>query len=438
MADEQQPITVLLVDDEENILKALQRLLMDEDVEIETATSGEAALEKMKTLSNVGLIVSDQRMPGMNGAEFLGRSQEYAPLALRILLTGYSDINATIDAINTGGAYRYLSKPWNDDELVQTIRDGVRQYALIAENKRLNDIIVKQNAELQEWNTNLKERVLQQTTAIRKKSEEVQAALEHVREDYQGMITALSSLVEMRGEDVRHHARKVAELAVNAARELGIAGEELETIRIAALLHDIGEIGIPERILMQPPEAMDMEDFSIYSLHPVRSQMALVNISGLRKAGTLIRHHHEKYDGSGYPDRLAGEAIPLGSRILAFADQIDRAARTATGEVAETVMSRLEMDLGTRFDPSLMRVFRKIAKYAYFSMSSGEAPKDIELELRPEEIKPGMTLSRSVVSGSGMLLLYRGVALDETMVRAICSYYELDPPKRGVYVLTKH
>jgi hypothetical protein len=189
---------------------------------------------------------------------------------------------------------------------------------------------------------------------------------------------------------------------------------------------------------MQPPEAMNIEDFSIYSLHPVRSQMALVNITGLRKAGSLIRHHHEKYDGSGYPDRIAGEAIPLGSRILAFADQIDRAARTASGDVAETVMARLEMDLGTRFDPSLVRVFRKIAKYAYFSMSSGEVPKDVELELRPEEVKPGMILSRSVVSGSGMLLLYRGIALDDTMVRAICSYYELDPPKRGVYVLTKH
>jgi hypothetical protein len=166
--------------------------------------------------------------------------------------------------------------------------------------------------------------------------------------------------------------------------------------------------------------------------------MALVNIAGLRKAGTLIRHHHERYDGKGYPDRLAGEAIPLGSRILAFADQIDRAARIASGGVADSVLARLELDLGTRFDPSLMRVFRKIAKYAYFAMSSGDAPKDIEQELRPEAVKPGMTLSRSLVSGSGMLLLYHGILLDDTMVRAIRSYYELDPPKRGVYVLTKH
>src|ERR1039457_592901 len=122
MPDSQQRITVLLVDDEENILRALQRLLMDEDFDIETATSGEAALEKLQTLDNVGLIVSDQRMPGMNGSEFLGRSQEYFPHAQRILLTGYSDINATIEAINKGGAGRYLSKPWDDDDLIQAIR----------------------------------------------------------------------------------------------------------------------------------------------------------------------------------------------------------------------------------------------------------------------------------------------------------------------------
>lgn len=103
MSDIQQAVTLLLVDDEEFILNSIKRLLMDEQLDVATATSGEAALELLRELQNVGLIISDQRMPGMNGAEFLGRSQEYAPHALRILLTGYSDINATIDAINKGG-----------------------------------------------------------------------------------------------------------------------------------------------------------------------------------------------------------------------------------------------------------------------------------------------------------------------------------------------
>jgi response regulator RpfG family c-di-GMP phosphodiesterase len=439
MSDELQRITVLLVDDEENILRSLQRLLMDEEFEIELATSGEAALEKLRNLENVGLIVSDQRMPGMNGAEFLGRSQEIAPHAVRILLTGYSDISATIAAINQGGASRYLSKPWNDDELVQVIRDAVRQYALIAENIRLNSVIARQNEELQEWNSNLKARVLQQTTAIRKKSEEVQSALEQVREDYHGMIAVLSGFMEMRGEDVLQHARKVTELSVNVAREMNLPADVIETIKTAGLLHDIGEIGISDRILMQTPENMSRDDFSVYSQHPIRGQMALINIEGLRPVGTLIRHHHENFDGSGYPNGLAGEAIPLGSRIIGFADKLTHISRGVSGDIAEASMGRIELMLGSFLDPALFRIFKKIAKYSFFTESSPDHSKltVLEYELRPEELKEGMTLSRSLISGTGMLLLYRGLELDTKKIQAIRNYYELDAPKKGIFVKAK-
>ncbi|WP_291316625.1 response regulator [Desulfuromonas sp.] len=107
-------IHVLFVDDEKSILNALQRLLMEEDYEVITANSGEEGLEILREEERIGLIVSDQRMPGLSGAQFLEQAKEMAPEALRIMLTGYADINATIDAINKGGACRYISKPWDD------------------------------------------------------------------------------------------------------------------------------------------------------------------------------------------------------------------------------------------------------------------------------------------------------------------------------------
>jgi response regulator RpfG family c-di-GMP phosphodiesterase len=128
MAHEQQRITVMLVDDEENILRSLQRLLMDEDFDIVTATSGDVALEKLKALENVGLIVADLRMPGMNGTEFLRRSREVFPNAQRTFLTGFSDIKTALEALTTGGACRYLSKPWDDGELLSAIREQVELY----------------------------------------------------------------------------------------------------------------------------------------------------------------------------------------------------------------------------------------------------------------------------------------------------------------------
>ena len=435
MAADFSSITILLVDDEENILRALKRLLVDEDFTVETALSGEAALEKLKTLENVGLIMSDQRMPGMSGAEFLGRSQEYVPDAVRILLTGYSDINATIDAINLGGASRYLSKPWNDDEVVQVVRDAVRHYALIAENKRLNGIIAQQNEELQEWNNNLKGRVLQQTTAIRLKCEEVHAALEVSRTSFNGIIESLSAMVELRGKRRHQHSRNVAQLATGAAIELGIKGDELETIRIASLLHDIGEIGISERILQMVPETMNQEEFQEFSMHPVRAQLLLDNIVELRPAALLIRHHHEHFDGTGFPDKISGEEISLGARIIAFADLIDKSSMKLFENVAEQALARACLYLDTYLDPSLQNAFKNCVRSCYKSEATPrQAAASVLVELRPKELRSGMLLGKDLYSGSGLLLLQKGISLDLVQIIAIKRYYEIDPTDTGVFV----
>ncbi len=436
MSETEQAVTLLLVDDEEYILSALRRLLMDEELDVVTAVSGEDGLEKLRDLQNVGLIISDQRMPGMNGAEFLGRSQEYAPHALRILLTGYSDISATIDAINRGGACRYISKPWNDEELVQTIRDAVRQYNLQNENRRLNAIVQQQNEELKEWNQNLKSRVLEQTTAIRQRNEELHALLAKIKNNYTGVITAFSGLVEMQGGRRHKHARMVADLSVKAAKELGLKNSEIESLKIAALLHDIGEFGISEDVLAMSAEAMSLEELKRYQQHPLRAQVIIDDIEDLRPVGVLIRHHHEHFDGSGFPDGLAGEAIPLGSRIIAYADHIDKVARDCVTNVVEQSLARTGLMLGTVLDPALSTAFRKVTKYVYFSV--GQCDGDmVEIELPPKELKLGMQLSRDVCSESGILLLTRGSILDDSMVVAIQRNYSIDPPEHGVFVMAK-
>jgi len=436
MNDIDRNIQVLLVDDEENILKSLQRLLMEEEFEVHIASSAEQGVTTLKHLDNVGLIVSDQRMPGMNGSEFLQYCHEVVPDALRILLTGYSDISATIDAINKGGAYRYISKPWNDDELVQTLRDAVRQYSLLMENRRLNEIVRQQNEELQEWNRNLKGRVLEQTTAIRQKNEELHGLLKRVQEDYDAIIAVFSGLVELHGGKLRQHSRNVADLSVNAARELGISGNDLEAIRIAALLHDIGEIGIPERVLSRDRDAMNADELKQYQQHPIRGQVAIDAIEGLRPAGLLIRHHHENLDGSGFPDRLVGDAIPLGARIIAFADHIDKASETCRGDVADQALIKAGLGVGTRLDPSLQQAFRKVARNTYVSLGV-EVKELVEVELDPKELKEGMLLSRDVSSASGILLLSRGIQLDATQLGAIRRNYRLDAPPHGVFVLVR-
>lgn len=427
--------TVLFVDDEENILRSLVRLTMDEEYTVVTANSGQQALELLASMQEIALIVSDQRMPGMNGAEFLEKSRVIAPEAIRMLLTGYSEITAAVDSINKGGASRYLSKPWNDDDLLQTLRGAVETWKLGRENKRLQAVVQAQNEELKQWNENLKNRVLQQTTAIRKKADDLNEALLQLKQNYSGMISAFSSLVEMRGPRMHKHSRNVAELAAAAAREYGLMPHEQETIRIAALLHDIGEISLPDRMFGIFPEAMSPDDFRLYCQHPVRAQMAIDHIADLRPAGVLIRHHHENVNGSGFPDRLAGEQIPLGARILAYADQLDRAI--SGNDSPEQALARIELTLEIKLDPALQKVFRKVLRYTYVSMPEYGSDAAIELEFHPAELKTGMLLSRDVYSGTGLLLLNRGVTLDEAMIASIKRYYELDPPEHGIFAFVQ-
>jgi response regulator RpfG family c-di-GMP phosphodiesterase len=431
-----QKFHVLLVDDEENILKSLCRLLMDtEDLIVMTASSGEEGLEVLKENPGIALIVSDQRMPGMSGAEFLEKSRQIIPEAVRMVLTGYADINATMDAINKGGAARYITKPWDDGMLVQTIRDGVRQFSLQQENRRLTAIVEQQNEKLAEWNTGLKARIMEQTKVIRKQNEDLAERNSQIQRSFKGTIEAFSRLTELRGSTQRNHARNVTELALNCAREQGVTDKELETIRIAALLHDIGEIGIPEAVLSKKLRQMTQNEQRIYLQHAVRGQTTIDTVEELRDAGNIVRHHHEHYNGKGYPDGLQGDAIPLGARIIALADFVDRELGDQRGEEAiDGVLDRATLQLGILFDSKLLPSIRRHAHFLYFYLEN-RLKNGLESELKPDQLEDGLEVSRDLFSGTGLMLVAKGTVLDRHKIETIRRYYLLDPPERGIFAI---
>ncbi|HIJ94302.1 MAG TPA: response regulator [Desulfuromonadales bacterium] len=423
-------VTILLVDDEENILKALQRLLMDEDFDIETATSGEAALEKLQTLENVALIVSDQRMPGMNGAEFLGRSQELVPHAQRILLTGYSDINATIEAINKGGARRYISKPWDDEELVQAIRDAVDFYLKGSENRHLNEIISTQKQELEEWNSNLKKRLLQSAATIREQTQVLQTF------DDKGPLLlvykAFDGFFDGIGERSVVHARTVSTLVTDVVRKMGLDAGKLATLRLAALLHDVGKFGTLANGMHKHLEEMTESEAQEYRQHPLRGEKMFSHLDELASILPLIRSHHEAYDGSGFPDRLRGEQIPLGARLIAIADFIEKSARSVDDNRAGYAMMNVTYYAGTLLDPLLVPAFRDIVNLVY---ADGKKTGSIaEVEVNYMDVVSGMLTSRDVIGANGVLLIKRGIVLDAAGVALIQSQYKKNPPQHGIFI----
>jgi len=424
---------VLFVDDEENILKSLKRLLVDEEIEILTATSGEEGLALLRETEEVGLIVSDQRMPGLSGADFLRLSREIAPDALRIILTGYADLNATVDAINKGGAYRYISKPWDDEEMIRIIRDADRQCRLIAENKRLSALVRKQNEELKEWNGNLKGRVLEQTAVVRIRSDELRELNERVRKNYEDCLAAFSALVELRDRETESHSRNVAQISVMVAEKLDLSAAEIEVIKVASLLHDIGKIGISDTLLRGDPAGMSRAELDEYRQHAVRGQAAIDSIEDLRPAGIVIRHHHENFDGSGFPDRLEKVDISVGARIIALADYFDRIYATKRVDNAlEMTLQEIQGELGRKFDPAIFPMLEQAVRKRYAKVLSRTGM--VEMELNAKELREGMVIARDVRSGTGLLLLGVGERLDAKQVSVLRRYYQIDPPKKGILV----
>lgn len=193
---------ILLVDDEKGILKSLTRLLKELEIDLTTVTSGAEALEIIKD-QEVSLIISDQRMPGMTGVELLGQCREVSPNTIRILLTGYADIDATVDAINTGAVRYYLNKPWDDDFLISRIRDSLELFETTAENLRLTELTKKQNQKLLEFTHDLQQKVDEQTAEIKTQHKEL-------KKSFMETIKAFSTIVGLRLRNVAAHSQRVA------------------------------------------------------------------------------------------------------------------------------------------------------------------------------------------------------------------------------------
>ncbi len=350
----QQPLNILCVDDDENVLKALTRLFRSESFQVLTAVSGREGLAILKRTENVVVILSDQQMPEMTGTLFLREAGKLFPESFRMLLTGYREATAAIDAINQGGVQRYLTKPWNDDELLQAVRDGVQRYLLSQENRRLTTVLQLERDELAEWNSNLKKRLLQQSAQIRKQLAEARPQSGADRKAGEVIVARLVDLLDQCYSRIGKHSRTVAALAESMAETLKLPSTQCEEIKSAAFLHDIGKLGLPDRLLSRGTELMNADDVKEYRTHSVRGMTIVDKHEELREVAILIRHHHEAYNGQGFPDGLRGERIPLGSRIIALADYAENCfTKEGTPSAKYLVTKTITGEMGRLFDPEL-------------------------------------------------------------------------------------
>jgi putative nucleotidyltransferase with HDIG domain len=339
---------VLFVDDEVNILKAVKRLLRNEPWEVLCAGRPQEALELLDT-SAVQVVVSDQRMPEMSGVDLLAAVRERHPDVVRMMLTGYTEMNVAVEAINRGEIFRLITKPWNDEELKATLRQAFDHFDLKEEIKRLNQVTREQNFKLQDMNRNLEYKVRERTKQVAEKHHELRTA-------YVQTIRALAEAVDAKDAYTRGHSERVGVYASKIAREVGLPRELIERVYIAGLLHDVGKIGIRDYVITKP-DRLTAEEYEEIKRHPEIGAKILEPVSFLADVVECVRHHHEWYDGSekGYPDRLRADHIPLPSRIILVADTVeamtsDRPYRT--GLPLEAVVRELHKFSGSQFDPA--------------------------------------------------------------------------------------
>jgi response regulator RpfG family c-di-GMP phosphodiesterase len=424
---------LLFVDDEPGILSALRRLFRPHGYRIFIAEGGAAGL-KILEKEAIDLVISDMRMPEMDGAAFLKEVRRRWPKVMRILLTGYADITSTVAAINQGEIYRYIAKPWDDNEIVTIVREAIERLQLELENQRLSALTMAQNQELKTLNASLEQKVSERTAELRQALTFVEQTHGELKKAFLTSVQVFAGVIELRsgsvGTQISGHGRRVAEHARGVAQRMGLSDIDVQNVMLAGLLHDIGKLGLPDDLLGKAFNTLSGEQRAQVMKHPVIGQNILMAIEKFKEAAVLVRHHHECYDGSGYPDHLSGIAIPQGSRILQVVNEYDS---LQIGTLVQRplkvteAMSFLIENRGKRYDPGVVDVFVKL-------ISETQKSIVIEMPLRTMHLKPGMVLTRDLMHWDGYLLLAKASVLTSEIIGQLTRMEALEGHTLTLYI----
>ncbi|MBW4055034.1 MAG: response regulator [Proteobacteria bacterium] len=332
---------ILIVDDEEMIRDLLSSALAQEEYVCHQASNVDEAFVILGE-QPVDLVISDIMMPGRSGVELLRDLKKIDPDIAVLMITGLSDMNTAMECVHLG-ADDYITKPFGINRVVLTVKNLIERRCLAIEKKN--------------YQVSLEFKVMEQTSQIRKTMNELSSA-------YDNTLAALVKALDAREKEVGSHSERVMNFASFLGAKLGMAGKELQDLAKGALLHDIGKIGISDNILLKAGP-LDNIEWVEMRRHPQVGYAILSEIDFLKMPAQIILTHHERFDGTGYPNQLKGEQIPIGSRIFAIVDTLDamtsdrpyRKALPFDRATAEIFKYR-----GSQFDPIIADLFLSIPR----------------------------------------------------------------------------
>ncbi|MGE5284354.1 MAG: HD domain-containing phosphohydrolase [Actinomycetota bacterium] len=334
-------IRVLVVDDEEFLRSIVRERLEIAGYSVEEASNGKEALAMASNGHGpYDVLLTDVRMPVMDGITLFSEVAKRCPGTAGIVMSANTELDTAVQAMKKG-ACDYITKPFNFDVLLITIENALRK-------KDLERQVKEYQKDLEKNQEDLEKKVKEQTDIINSM---------YVR-SIDAMIKSLVKALEANDDYTRGHSERVTRISMGIAKELGMTGRELEDLYRASVLHDLGKIGVREAVKNKPGRLSDAE-FAEIRLHPETAVRILEPIIP-GSVAIAIRHHHERFDGKGYPSRLSGRNIPLASRIMAIADTFDamtstRAYRKALPDA--DALDEIRRYSGTQFDPDIVRAF---------------------------------------------------------------------------------
>ena len=328
---------ILFVDDEECILRSLERALREQDWDLITFSDPEAALKHLEVW-RCDVIVSDYRMPVISGLEVLRSSRDIQPDAARILMTGFADIDIIIEAINQGNIFKYIAKPWENEKLIKTLNEAIDAKRKADDGKALLQSVLEEKSE---WTT-LSHKLEHQITAVHRQG-----------------VQALLKVIQAKDMELYQHSLRVTFYAMQLGERVGLKKQELEALHLAALFHDIGKIAIRDSVLYKEGKLDEAERRSI-NYHSTVSAEILVGMDVMQDVTDIVLQHHERWDGSGYPDGLRGNQINRAARILSVADIYTAMRETRPykeGKTSEEALEVIRESSGKALDPKLTELW---------------------------------------------------------------------------------
>ena len=413
------PSEVLIVDDEPVVLTALKFTLEREGFHVTACTSPLKALAVLAE-RDFGVIISDQRMPEMLGLDFLIESRRLRPQASRILITAVLALPTIVDAINKGEIFRFVAKPWLREELVATVRNAVQRHELVTQNQSLQTETQHLNTQLRDANASLEAKVQD----LERQRQRLDAANRDLAASYENSLELCRRILTTYDPVLGGQAKALVEFATQMAAADKFTDSERHALRAAAWLCDLGLIGMPRemmRAFRTRAEQLTERERGMLHSHPIYGQTLAALVDNRPEVGEVIRAHHERYDGRGYPDGLAGEAIPWPARCLAVAVGFIESGLTKSAAI-DSILAKA----GSDYDPEAVRLFLKVSNLV-------QLPKQVR-EILLHELEPGMVLANGIYSPHGLLLIGEGQALSPGTIAKIRNHNQVTPISQRLLV----